>query len=150
MGTALALGYHHSEHLHSIAAVDIVAPTGSYDHNRLANPGRNYWSIAPVYTTSYVNPAGWNLGVKLMYDCNFRNRDTDYRSCQEAHKYHAAGYGVAPNWGRRTAWCGRWQQGARICDQVGLDGSRAALSIDTGSSAADGHTTITLQEGTIR
>jgi hypothetical protein len=96
--TALALGYHHSDKLHSVAAVDIITPSGSYDRNRLANPGRNYWAIQPVYTASYVNPSGWNWDVKLMYDFNFMNKDTDYRSGQEAHVDYALGYAVSPNW----------------------------------------------------
>ncbi|TQK01100.1 transporter [Herbaspirillum sp. SJZ107] len=96
--SALALGYHHSEHLHSVAAVDIITPTGSYDRNRLANPGRNYWAIEPVYTASYIDPAGWNGDVKLMYDFNHKNKDTDYRSGQEAHMDYSLGYAVAPNW----------------------------------------------------
>jgi hypothetical protein len=96
--TALALGYHHSDKLHSVAALDIVTPSGSYDRNRLANPGRNYWAIEPVYAASRVDPSGWNWDVKFMYDFNFRNKDTDYRSGQEAHVDYALGYAVAPNW----------------------------------------------------
>jgi hypothetical protein len=96
--TALALGYHHSDKLHSVAALDIVTPTGSYERGRLANLGRNYWAAQPVYTASYVNPAGLNWDVKLMYDINFRNRDTGYRSGQEAHMDYDIGYAVAPNW----------------------------------------------------
>jgi hypothetical protein len=96
--TALALGYHHSDNLHSVAALDIIVPSGSYDRNRLANPGRNYWAIEPVYTASYVNPHGWNWDVKFMYDFNRKNKDTDYRSGQEAHFDYDVGYAVAPNW----------------------------------------------------
>jgi hypothetical protein len=96
--TALALGYHHSDKLHSVAAVDVITPSGSYDSKRLTNLGRNYWAIQPVYTASYVNPSGWNWDVKLMYDFNFKNTDTDYRSGQEAHADYALGYAVAPNW----------------------------------------------------
>jgi hypothetical protein len=96
--TALALGYHHSDKMHSVAALDVITPTGNYDRNRLANIGRNYWAIQPVYTASYVNPAGWNWDVKLMYDFNFKNKDTDYRSGQEFHFDYALGYAVANNW----------------------------------------------------
>jgi hypothetical protein len=96
--TALALGYHHSAKLHSVAALDVVTPSGSYDRNRLANPGRNYWAVEPVYTASHIDPAGWNWDVKLMYDFNFKNRDTGYRSGREAHMDYAIGYGVAPHW----------------------------------------------------
>ena len=96
--TALALGYHHSDKLHSVAALDIITPSGSYDRNRPANPGRNYWAIQPVYTASHVDPGGWNWDVKLMYDINFRNKDTDYRSGHEAHADFSLGYAIAPNW----------------------------------------------------
>jgi hypothetical protein len=96
--TALALGYHHTEKLHSVAALDVVAPTGSYDRNRLANIGRNYWAIQPVYAVSYVDPTGWNADVKLMYDFNFKNTDTNYRSGQELHADYDVGYAVADKW----------------------------------------------------
>jgi hypothetical protein len=96
--TALALGYHHTEKLHSVVALDVVAPTGSYDQNRLANIGRNYWAIQPVYAVSYVDPTGWNADVKLMYDFNFKNSDTNYRSGQELHADYDVGYAVADKW----------------------------------------------------
>lgn len=38
--TALALGYHHSKSLHSVAALDIIVPTGRYRSTDLANIGR--------------------------------------------------------------------------------------------------------------
>jgi hypothetical protein len=96
--TALALGYHHSPKLHSVAALDIVTPTGSYNRADLANIGRNYWALQPVYTASYIDPAGWNWDFKLMYDINFRNRDTDYKSGRELHVDYALGYGFGNNW----------------------------------------------------
>lgn len=96
--TALALGYHHSQNLHSVAALDIITPTGRYDRADLANIGRNYWALQPVYTASYINPTGWNWDIKLMYDINFRNRDTDYKSGRELHVDYALGYGLGNNW----------------------------------------------------
>lgn len=96
--TALALGYHHSPNLHSVAALDIIAPTGSYNRADLANIGRNYWAIQPVYTASYINPTGWNWDVKFMYDFNLKNHDTDYKSGQEFHFDYALGYSLGNNW----------------------------------------------------
>lgn len=96
--TALALGYHHSENLHSVVALDVITPTGSYKRNDIANTGRNYWAIEPVYTVSYVNPDGWNWDAKFMYDFNRKNPDTDYKSGQEFHFDYAVGYAVAKNW----------------------------------------------------
>jgi hypothetical protein len=36
----------HGANWHAVTAVDIYMPTGNYDKNRLANVGRNYWTLA--------------------------------------------------------------------------------------------------------
>jgi hypothetical protein len=79
------VAWHHSKNLHSVAAVDVYMPTGAYDKNRLANPGRNYWTVEPVYAATYITDDGWEASGKFMYDFNGRNNDTDYRSGQEFH-----------------------------------------------------------------
>lgn len=84
--------------MHSGVALDVIVPTDSYDRARFANPGRNYWAIQPVYTASYVNSNGWNWDVKVMYDFNFKNRDTNYKSGQEFHFDYALGYGIGNHW----------------------------------------------------
>lgn len=43
---------------------------------------------------SYIQARGWNADLKLMYDYNFRNKDTDYRSGQELHADYALGWGL--------------------------------------------------------
>lgn len=96
--TALALGYHHSPQLHSVVALDIITPSGSFDKNELANIGRNYWAIQPVYTATRMAPSGLNWDVKLMYDINFKNKDTNYKSGQELHADYSLGYGLGNNW----------------------------------------------------
>ncbi|WP_445672952.1 SphA family protein [Pseudomonas inefficax] len=93
-----ALGFHHSDKFHSILAFDMIAPTGRYDKDDLANPGRNYWVFEPVYAMSYVDPAGLNLDAKVMYDFNRRNPATDYRSGQELHVDYAVGWGLGNGW----------------------------------------------------
>ncbi|MBF8670624.1 transporter [Pseudomonas putida] len=93
-----ALGFHHSDKFHSILAFDMIAPTGRYDRDDLANPGRNYWVFEPVYAMSYVDPAGLNLDAKVMYDFNRRNPATDYRSGQEFHVDYAVGWGLGNGW----------------------------------------------------
>ncbi|CAI3805729.1 hypothetical protein DBADOPDK_03866 [Pseudomonas sp. MM223] len=93
-----ALGFHHSDKFHSILAFDMIAPTGRYDKNDLANPGRNYWVFEPVYAMSYIDPAGLNLDAKVMYDFNRRNPATDYRSGQEFHVDYAVGWGLGNGW----------------------------------------------------
>jgi hypothetical protein len=96
--TALALGYHHNAHLHSVFALDILAPSGRYDKTEMANIGRNYWAIQPVYSASFIDPAGWNADIKLMYDVNFKNTDTHYQSGHELHADYSLGYGFKQHW----------------------------------------------------
>jgi hypothetical protein len=93
-----ALGFHHSEKLHSIVALDFIAPTGEYDKNDLANLGRNYWVVEPVLAVSYIDPNGLNIDAKTMYDFNLRNKATDYRSGQELHMDYAVGWGLGNGW----------------------------------------------------
>ncbi|NMT62719.1 SphA family protein [Marinobacter orientalis] len=93
-----ALAYHHSPNLHSAVGFDVFVPTGSFDRNRLANIGRNYWTVQGVYAVSHVDPEGFNWDIKLMYDYNFENSDTDYHSGQELHADYSLGYAVHPGW----------------------------------------------------
>ncbi|WP_437883252.1 SphA family protein [Pseudomonas sp. LRF_L74] len=93
-----ALGYHYNERFHAVYALDIIAPTGSYERDRQANIGRNHWAFEPVAAFSYVDPDGLNLDLKLMYDFNLRNPSTDYRSGQEAHADYAVGWGLGNGW----------------------------------------------------
>ena len=93
-----ALGYHYSEKFHAIYALDIFAPTGRYDREDLANIGRNYWAFEPIAAFSYVDPAGVNADIKVMYDFNLRNRATDYRSGQELHADYSLGWGLGNGW----------------------------------------------------
>lgn len=92
------LGYHASDKLHYVWAVDVTAPTGSYDSNKLANLSRNYWNIEPVFALTYVQPMGFNGDVKIMYDFNGVNNATNYRSGQELHADFAAGWALGNGW----------------------------------------------------
>ncbi len=94
----LALGYHHSPNLHSVVALDAYLPTGDYTQNDIANIGRNYTAIEPVYALSYIDPKGFNGDLKLGYIINEKNRDRDYRSGNEFHFDYAAGWGLGNGW----------------------------------------------------
>lgn len=98
LNLATALGYHVSDNLHYVLALEVNAPTGRYNRNDLANVGRNYWNIEPLIAVSYVQPTGLNADLKLMYDYNFRNKDTDYKSGQELHADYAIGWGFGNGW----------------------------------------------------
>lgn len=92
------LAFHHSPNLHSVVAVDFVAPAGSYDKNDLTNIGRNYWSIQPLYTVSHIDPAGFNGDFKLTLNFNQRNSATDYKSGTEVYLDYSAGWGLGNGW----------------------------------------------------
>ncbi len=92
------LGYHVSQKFHYAVGLDITAPTGRYDKDDLANIGRNYWNFQPVLSLTYMQPQGFNADLKLMYDFNARNKDTDYRSGQELHADYALGWGFGNGW----------------------------------------------------
>ncbi len=88
-----ALAYHASENLHYLFAVDMNAPTGEYRQGDMANLGRNYWNIEPLFSMTYVQASGFNADVKAMYDINGINKATNYRSGQELHADYALGWG---------------------------------------------------------
>ena len=93
-----ALGYHHSDKLHSIAALDVYLPTGRYDKNDLANIGTNHYAVEPVYAVSYVQPKGFVADAKMGYIFNQRNKDTDYTSGDELHADYSAGWAFGNGW----------------------------------------------------
>jgi hypothetical protein len=94
--TTLGIGIamHHSQNLHSVIDIDLVAPTGRYDKADLANIGRNYWSIQPLYTMSYIDPQGLNGDFKATFNLNRKNDDTGYKSGNEFILDYSAGWGV--------------------------------------------------------
>ncbi len=92
------LTYHLSDKLHYVLALDLITPTGAYSKTDLVNLGRNYWTLEPAMAVSYVQAAGVNADIKLHYDFNSRNKDTQYRSGQEFHFDYALGWGFGNGW----------------------------------------------------
>lgn len=92
------LGYHHSANLHSVFVLDITSPTGSFDKNDIANIGRNYWSVRPMYGMSYMDPKGFNGDFLLLYNHNLKNKDTNYRSGDEVNVDYSLGWGLGNGW----------------------------------------------------
>lgn len=89
--TPLIIGWH-SGLLHWAVATDVTFPTGSYDKNDIANAGLNHFNIEPIVIVSYNNPEGFELSAKIMYDFNFENSATKYRSGEEFHIDYYAGW----------------------------------------------------------
>lgn len=86
----MVLGWH-GKNWHVATGVDFFLPTGGYDKNRLANPGRNYWTFEPIVAATWLTDSGFELSGKLMYDVNTKNSDLDYLSGQELHLDYAIG-----------------------------------------------------------
>ncbi len=72
------LGWHHKSGLfHVMTNVDIVAPTGLWNPNRLVNIGANCWSITPVIAATFFLP--WHpsleFDIRMTYSFNTENDD---------------------------------------------------------------------------
>ena len=89
------LGWHVGN-WHVATGLDIYIPIGSYKKTALANIGRNYITLQPVLATTYLNPQGYEISSKWMYDYNFENKDTDYTSGQALHVDYLIGRHFGP------------------------------------------------------
>lgn len=66
--------------------VGIYAPTGDYEVGRLANTGKNFWSIEPTVGFMYLDPGnGRELSIFTAATFNTKNDDTDYKSGTQMH-----------------------------------------------------------------
>ncbi len=88
-----ALGYHPAPDLAYVLGVNVNAPTGHYDRNDLSSLGKNYWTAQPVGAISYFPAYGINADLKVMYDFNFKNSETETTSGQALHADYALGWG---------------------------------------------------------
>ncbi|MBI6550303.1 transporter [Xenorhabdus sp. VLS] len=88
-----ALGYHPAPDLVYVIGVNVNALTGRYDRNDPSSLGKNYRMAQPVWAMSYFPAYGLNADLKVMYDFNFRNKDTKTTSGQALHADYALGWG---------------------------------------------------------
>ena len=88
------LGWHW-KNFHVTTGLDIYIPVGTYNQDRLANLGRNYWTFEPVLGMTYLSDGGFEISAKFMYDFNTENDDTNYQSGQE--------FRPPPDWGSHYA-----------------------------------------------
>jgi hypothetical protein len=66
--------------------VAAYAPTGSYEVGRLANPGKNYWSIEPTLAVAYLGKQnGIEASLFTGITFNQENKDTQYKSGTQFH-----------------------------------------------------------------
>ena len=63
----------------------VYAPTGDYEVGRLANTGKNFWSISPVLGLMYFGQKnGFEASAFFGATFNTENEDTDYQSGTQA------------------------------------------------------------------
>ena len=90
------LGWH-SEILHWVVGLDIIAPTGQYNDKRAVNIGSNHWTFEPAVAVSLILPEGLSVDLKLMYDIHTENNDTKETTGQQFHLDYNIGYAVLDN-----------------------------------------------------
>lgn len=68
------------DHQHMTVAPTLVIPTGDYDPAQRANAGfGNFYTFRPSVQYAYVGD-GWDVGARLLFSFNTRNKDNGYRS----------------------------------------------------------------------
>ncbi|WP_437882227.1 SphA family protein [Pseudomonas sp. LRF_L74] len=78
------------------AQLQIQAPTGDYDKDRLVSPGLNHWTISPILNATWISDSGFELSSSFELDFNTRNHDTDYKNGVEYRHEFAAGQHFGP------------------------------------------------------
>ncbi|WP_237443991.1 SphA family protein [Sinobacterium norvegicum] len=64
----------------------IYVPTGDFEEGKVANVGKNYWTVEPTIGFIYLNPhTGNEFDVYLGADFNKKNMDTDYQTGTQVH-----------------------------------------------------------------
>ncbi|GAB5449816.1 MAG: transporter [Halioglobus sp.] len=82
----LMLNYKASAALNYNFRVGLYAPTGEYQTGKLANTGKNYWSVEPTAALVYLNPQnGREISAFIGTTFNQKNDDTNYKSGTQAH-----------------------------------------------------------------
>lgn len=89
----VGIGWHFSEKLHALGALDLDIPTGRYDKNALANVGTNHWAISPKLGFTWMQKDGINWDLRNTLVFNTKNKDTDYRSGVEWYADYTLGWG---------------------------------------------------------
>lgn len=76
--------------------LQLQAPTGDYDKNRLVSPGLNHWAFSPIVNATYITDSGFEVSSSFEVDVNTRNPATDYKNGVEYRHEFAVGQHVGP------------------------------------------------------
>jgi hypothetical protein len=89
------LGWH-GEQFHQITGLQFFLPTGKFDAERLVNPGRGYYTVAPMYWFTWFPADRFEASGTLAYLWNSENRETKYTSGRELGFDWGVGYQLTP------------------------------------------------------
>lgn len=92
----LILQWNLSRNLFVNSQLQIQAPTGDYDEDRLISPGVNHWTVSPMLNATWISDGGFEASSSFQLDFNTRNHATDYRSGVEYRHEFAVGQHVGP------------------------------------------------------
>lgn len=82
----LMFGYKLAPDLSVDARLGIYVPSGDYETGRLANTGKNYWTVEPTLGLVYFGQKnGREAALFAGADFNTENEDTDYQSGTQVH-----------------------------------------------------------------
>lgn len=77
----LSVNYHINPIMHALFSVNIYAPTGSYDKNKLANAGQNTWTFVPnIAMTTILPKVNGEISANVAYEFYTKNEDTNYQN----------------------------------------------------------------------
>lgn len=92
----LILQWDLSRNLFVNTQLQIQAPTGDYDADRLVSAGLNHWAFSPIVNATYISDSGFEVSSSFELDFNTRNPDTDYKNGVEYRHEFAVGQHVGP------------------------------------------------------
>jgi hypothetical protein len=82
----LMFNYNINKDLNTNYRLTIYAPTGDYEVGRLANLGKNFWTVEPTAAITYFGQKnGIEASLFFGMDFNTENTDTNYKSGIQAH-----------------------------------------------------------------
>jgi len=82
----LMFDYNINKDLNTNFRLGIYAPTGSYEVGRLANTGKNFWTVEPTAAIMYFGQKnGIEASLFFGVDFNTENEDTNYTSGTQVH-----------------------------------------------------------------
>jgi len=80
------LNYHANDDFNVNMRLGVYAPTGDYEEGRLANTGKNYWTLEPILGLMYLGQKnGREVSLFFGADFNTENHATEYRSGTQLH-----------------------------------------------------------------